>query len=62
MDANNTAVVGRASVARELGSPAALSLDLTPVSLLHLSASRLSLRFLNRSLARNTSQFVSCLT
>ncbi|GKZ37284.1 hypothetical protein AbraIFM66950_008769, partial [Aspergillus brasiliensis] len=30
MDANNTAVVGRASVARELGSPAALSLDLTP--------------------------------
>ncbi|PYH36281.1 putative GPI-anchored cell surface glycoprotein [Aspergillus neoniger CBS 115656] len=30
MEANNTEVVGRASVARELGSPAALSLDLTP--------------------------------
>lgn len=36
MEANNTEVVGRASVARELGSPAALSLDLTPVSLLVL--------------------------
>lgn len=62
MEANNTEVVGRASVARELGSPAALSLDLTPVSLLHLSASRLFLRFLTRSLERNTSKFVSCVT